>query len=51
MYEGTESSSEVGPYQEPRSSSLFWYFFQYWAWVTGSQASVWKSIWPPARPV
>lgn len=50
-YEGTLSSREVGPYQEPRSSSCFPNFFQYSACVVGSQESVSKSIWPVARPV
>ncbi|GGX94540.1 hypothetical protein GCM10010510_44670 [Streptomyces anandii JCM 4720] len=50
-YEGTLSSREVGPYQEPRSSSRLPYFFQYWAWVVGSQESVSKSTLPWASEV
>ncbi len=33
------------------SSRRSLYFFQYEAWVTGSQESVSKSIWPLAMPV
>ena len=51
MYEGTLSSRDVLPYQAPRSSSLSPYFFQYWACVVGSQASVWKSTVPWASEV
>src|SRR5690349_6062615 len=51
MYDGTVSSRDVLSYQAPRSSSLPPYFFQYCAWVVGSQAPVMKSTLPEATEV